>query len=242
MRWHYVITDKMRAAGLTGNALLVFAVLDGYSQNRQGCYYGTREYLCEVVGVSRRTLMEILRKLEEDGFITSTERPGKSTLYTTCDLSERGADFSKGGQILHGRGADFAPDNNSDNASTSRSPLSPGACAREDKFVAPTVEEVRSYAEAEGYTLVDAAAFWGHYQSVGWKVGSKPMKEWKAAVVGWNAREAKRQAETPAGRPSTSRAREPETSAASRRFHRMMDMYNQIKAENEAREGRCDEQ
>lgn len=242
MSWHYVITDKMRRAGLTGNALLVFAVLDGYSQNRQGCYFGTREYLAEVVGVKRRALMEILRKLEADGFIKSTERPGKSTLYTTCDLSKRGAENAQGGQNLPRRGAKNAPDNNSYNASTSRSPLSPGACARVEKFVAPTVEEVAEYATANGYTLVDAAAFWGHYQSVGWKVGSKPMKDWKAAVVGWNAREAKRQAETPAGRPNTSRAREPETSAASRRFHRMMDMYNQIKSENEAREGRCDEQ
>ena len=242
MSWHYVITDKMRAAGLTGNALLVFAVLDGYSQNRQGCYYGTREYLCEVVGVSRRTLMETLRKLEEDGFITSTERPGKSTLYTTCDLSERGADFAKGGQILHGRGADFAPNNNNYNACINTSPLSPGACAREEKFVAPSVEEVAAYCDAQGYTLVDAAAFWGHYQSVGWKVGKSKMKDWHAAVVGWNAREAKRQAETPAGRPITSRAREPEMSAASRRFHKMMDMYNDIQRERAAREGGCDEQ
>ena len=109
--------------------------------------------------------------------------------------------------------------------------------------MAPSVEEVAAYCDAQGYTLVDAAAFWGHYQSVGWKVGKSQMKDWHAAVVGWNAREAKRQAETPAGtRPSASRAREPEMSAASRRFHRMMDMYKQITAENEAREGLCDEQ
>ena len=113
---------------------------------------------------------------------------------------------------------------------------------REETFVAPSVEEVAEYAAANGYTLVDAAAFWGHYQSVGWKVGKSQMKDWRAAVVSWNAREAKRQAETPAGRPNTSRARESEMSAASRRFHKMMDMYNDIQRERAAGEGGCDEQ
>ena len=102
MSWHYVITDKMRAAGLTGNALLVFAVLDGYSQNRQGCYYGTREYLCEVVGIKRRALIGILQKLEEDGYIVATKRPGDTTVYATCDLSQKGCKICTGGvQKMH---------------------------------------------------------------------------------------------------------------------------------------------
>ena len=245
MRWHYVITDKMRRAGLTGNALLVFAVLDGYSQNRQGCFVGRMEYLADVVGCSRRTLIYTLQKLEEDGFIMSTERPGRTTVYTTCDLDEGGCKICTDRvQKLHTGGAKIAPDNNNYNACAciNTSDSSKSARARVEEFVAPSVEEVAEYAAANGYTLVDAAAFWGHYQSVGWKVGKSQMKDWRAAVVSWNAREAKRQAETPAGRPNTSRAREPEMSAASRRFHKMMDMYNDIQRERAAGEGGCDEQ
>lgn len=245
MRWHYVITDKMRRAGLTGNALLVFAVLDGYSQNRQGCYFGSLEYLADVVGCSRRTLIYTLQKLEEDGFIKSTERTGKATIYTTCDLDEGGCkNCTEGVQKLHTGGAKIAPDNNNYNACINTSDSSKSARVREEKFVAPSVEEVAEYATANGYTLVDAAAFWGHYQSIGWKVGKAPMKDWRAAVVGWNAREAKREAETPAGtRPNVSRARENAIPAgASQRHHNMMAMLHKIQDERAAKEGGCDEQ
>ena len=245
MRWHYVITDKMRRAGLTGNALLVFAVLDGYSQNRQGCFFGSLEYLADVVGCTTRCLRATLRKLEEDGFIKSTERPGKSTLYTTCELMQEGGNFfHKGGKFFPGREENFSADNNNYNACINTSDSSKGARARVEKFVAPSVEEVAEYAAANGYTLVDAAAFWGHYQSVGWKVGKAPMKDWRAAVVAWNAREAKREAETPAGtRPNFSRARETAIPAgASQRHHNMMAMLHKIQAESAAKEGGCDEQ
>ena len=56
------------------------------------------------------------------------------------------------------------------------------------RFVPPTIGEIRDYCNENGYRI-DADAFIDHYQSVGWKVGNKPMKDWKAAVRTWARRD-----------------------------------------------------
>lgn len=52
------------------------------------------------------------------------------------------------------------------------------------RFVKPTVEEVKKYAEEKGYTF-DAEAFVAYYDSNGWMVGKQKMKNWKAACLTW---------------------------------------------------------
>ncbi len=54
-------------------------------------------------------------------------------------------------------------------------------------FVKPTIEEIAAYC-AERNNGIDAEAFFAFYESVGWKVGSKPMKDWKSAVITWEKR------------------------------------------------------
>lgn len=58
------------------------------------------------------------------------------------------------------------------------------------RFVPPTEAEVRDYCREKGYA-VDPEAFVAFYASKGWKVGSQPMKDWKAALVTWQKREEK---------------------------------------------------
>jgi hypothetical protein len=61
---------------------------------------------------------------------------------------------------------------------------------KKEKFVRPTVEEVKAYCIERGNT-VDAEAFVAFYDSKGWKVGAAPMKNWKSAVITWEKRGAK---------------------------------------------------
>lgn len=58
------------------------------------------------------------------------------------------------------------------------------------RFVPPTVEEVSAYCK-ERRNRVDPAAFVDFYSSKGWKVGSSPMKDWKAAVRTWEQRDGR---------------------------------------------------
>lgn len=58
------------------------------------------------------------------------------------------------------------------------------------RFTPPTIEDVEAYAEEKGITL-DAERFVDYYASKGWKVGTTPMKDWRAAARNWAARDAK---------------------------------------------------
>ena len=48
------------------------------------------------------------------------------------------------------------------------------------RFVPPTLEEVTSFVQERG-SHVDPQGFLDFYEAKGWKIGSSPMKDWKAA-------------------------------------------------------------
>lgn len=52
------------------------------------------------------------------------------------------------------------------------------------RFTPPTRDEVAAYIAEKGYN-VDPDHWMAHYESNGWKVGSNPMKDWRAAVRTW---------------------------------------------------------
>lgn len=55
------------------------------------------------------------------------------------------------------------------------------------RFVKPTVAEVSAYCQERG-NGINPESFVDFYESVGWKVGNKPMKDWKACVRTWEQR------------------------------------------------------
>lgn len=68
--WYYIITQSMLELGLRGTELAVFAILNGFSQGGNGCYYGTRRTLAERCGVtSLMTVDKALHTLIEKGMI-----------------------------------------------------------------------------------------------------------------------------------------------------------------------------
>lgn len=56
------------------------------------------------------------------------------------------------------------------------------------RFSPPTVEEVAAYCE-ERKNGIDPQRFWDFYSSKNWMIGKSKMKDWKAAVRTWEARE-----------------------------------------------------
>ena len=59
---------------------------------------------------------------------------------------------------------------------------------KRSRFVPPTHEEVLDFCIANNLDI-DEEAFLDYYSSKGWKVGSQPMKDWKAAARNWARRE-----------------------------------------------------
>ena len=62
---------------------------------------------------------------------------------------------------------------------------------KSEPFKKPTLEEIRAYIQ-ERNSPIDPEGFYAYYESVGWLVGKKPMKNWKMAIVTW---EKKRETE-----------------------------------------------
>lgn len=65
------------------------------------------------------------------------------------------------------------------------------------RFTPPTPEQVAGYAAEKGLAI-DPHRFCDFYASKGWKVGSSPMRDWKAAARNWarrNSEEVKPDAE-----------------------------------------------
>ena len=69
------------------------------------------------------------------------------------------------------------------------SPLNPPRGKRE-RFTPPTVEDVAAYC-LERKNGIDPEEFVAFYASKGWKVGSSPMKNWRAALITWEKKRAK---------------------------------------------------
>lgn len=75
------------------------------------------------------------------------------------------------------------------------SPLNPPRGKRE-RFTPPTVEDVAAFC-LERKNGIDPEEFVSFYASKGWKVGTSPMKDWKAAVVTWERKRAKTEGPEP---------------------------------------------
>ena len=57
----------------------------------------------------------------------------------------------------------------------------------QNRMQRPSVEEISAYMREKGELNSDdeAAAFFDHYESNGWRVGKNPMKQWRSAVGTW---------------------------------------------------------
>ena len=199
MGWYFTILQEMRDLGLKGNELLVFAVIHGFSQGRQGCYKGSLAYLQETCGISRRSAIYILKSLIEKGLIEKTEINQNGVKIVSYSVGEKFApgvqNLHEGVKNLHQGGEKIAPNNYIDN-NIYNNILS---IERGGKFKKPTLEEIRQYCQ-ERNNSVDPEQFFNFYESNGWMVGKSHMKNWEAAVRTWEKREKEipqRKRETP---------------------------------------------
>lgn len=67
---------------------VTFAIVQGMSQARRGVYDGNIAFLSRLIFASEDTARRRLQTLVEKGYITATERAGKTTLYQAITLEE----------------------------------------------------------------------------------------------------------------------------------------------------------
>lgn len=81
-------------------------------------------------------------------------------------------------------------ENNTSINNTSKNNIKENIKRKNEVFKKPTLEEITAYIQ-ERKSPIDPEAFYAYYESVGWIVGKKHMKNWKMAIITW---EKKREA------------------------------------------------
>lgn len=198
MGWYLTITSEMREAGLTGNGLLIYAVIHGYSQEQDGCCYLTLASLANRAGCTPETARYTIRALQEDGFVERLEfmdgnihRVAYRATQKIWGVQNFREDPPKN---LVSPPKNFGVYNKSNNKVENKECVDNNAHAR---FKIPSFEEVDSYCRSRG-GLVDPQQFVDYYTANGWRVGRNPMRDWQAAVRQW---EQRRKNEAPNPRP-----------------------------------------
>ena len=106
MGWYFTILQEMREMGLKGNELIAFAVINGFSQNGQGCFHGSLASLQEMCGIaSRQTMIDVLKSLIEKGLISKTEsiqNGVKKVSYSVCPKNGQGVQKMDKGCLKNG--------------------------------------------------------------------------------------------------------------------------------------------
>lgn len=195
----WMVTDY----NLNGNKLLIYALIWGFSQDDQSCFYGSVSYIVDYFKLSKRAVLNLLGELEKDGLIrkwseTVNGRPTNryaALRPAACVSASDGCKkctgeenapvqnvHSDGCKKCTSTGAECAPKKENNNKSENKGPSA-------TRFSPPTVEQVRAYFRERGVSPADAQTeadkFVDRYEANGWIVGKTKMKDWKAAARNW---------------------------------------------------------
>ena len=69
--------------GLKGTALHLFAIIYGFSQDGEGSFTGSLQYLCDFTNTTKKTVISALKELTEKRYITKTENVINGVKFNT---------------------------------------------------------------------------------------------------------------------------------------------------------------
>lgn len=200
---------------LSGSELIVYGLIWGFSQTENQWCTASQAYIARWANISTRGLRKILDKLEEKGLLikeTTTCKKGLESKYRAIRPSAEDQE-SDGNKVPIRPEQSSYPDGNKvpirweqSSYNNIEDNIDNNIADKENKkrktepFKKPTLEEVTAYIQ-ERKSPIDSERFYAYYESVGWIVGKKPMKNWKMAVITWEKRlEAERKEKN---KPST---------------------------------------
>lgn len=82
---YFTINDWMIADGLSGSALLVYALIYSYSKDG-GEFSGSAEYIAQRTGITRVTAARTLKELETEGKIVRRNVNEKNVNYSAVPV------------------------------------------------------------------------------------------------------------------------------------------------------------
>ncbi len=113
--------------GLKGNELMIYSMIYGFSQDGESKFQGSASYIAQTLGMTRRTVFNVLNKLVEDGRIVKHEKVVNGVTFYDYSVKETGSEtFSLPVKTataevvknFHRGSEKFSPHNNIDNITT----------------------------------------------------------------------------------------------------------------------------
>lgn len=196
---------------LTGNDLLIYAIIYGFSQDDGSVFSGSRSYLAAWCNVSMSSVKRSLKSLQDKGLIEQVYHSADNTEVHYKAYRQPRADLTQGprvkmtlatGQNDPSLGSNrtkprvkmtqaIKEDNIEENIADNIVDNIVVCDTKTKRFQKPTFEEVESFATRNGAAVVDPQRFIDYYTANGWKVGKNQMKDWQAAFRMWESREKK---------------------------------------------------
>ena len=188
---------------LTPGEKVTWAVLAGRIGENGFCWPGVRTIATDT-GLTVTGILKCLQSLQRKKLLRiENQGNGKANHYRLTDGSaqqslalnrvKRSTELNTGAQQSCAQALNRVELNKTD-------PLNKTQRVRAH-FVKPTPAEVSEYGQSIGYAL-DGAYFCDRYEAGGWLVGRSPMKDWKAVVRTWRAREGQQDGNSRAVRAS----------------------------------------
>ena len=175
--YYAIIPAEVRySKKLTPNAKLLYAEITALCNMNGKCTASTK-YFCKLYEVSRGSIQNWLKMLDDNGYIERTvifKQGSKEILHRYIKLKDKGSIKN------------YTDNNNINITNTNLTDSNKKAF-----FKKPHVFDIKNYC-LERNNNIDAEAFWDFYESKNWLVGKSKMKCWKAAVRTWEKRDAKK--------------------------------------------------
>ena len=198
----WMVTDL----NLSGNELLIYAIIYGFSQDGQNLFQANRKYLAAWCNVSIETVKRCLKNLRDRGLIEQVYHSNDNMHVHYRALTPRVKidprvknDPTLGSEMTLGRvendptlGSEMTLANNERIKTNNKNIYKEREAQKRPRaqFVPPTLEEIKQYSEEIGNQLVDPVSFFEYYSANGWIQGkNKKLRDWKAAFRLWIRRE-----------------------------------------------------
>lgn len=178
--------------GLKGNELLVYALIYGFSQDGNCKFSGSLSYIAEWISSSKQTVINTLKSLEAKGLIIKEQEVINNITFNKFSVVKNFDNCSQKNLPEVVKNFDPIINNNINNNIKEKNNI------KKEKFEKPEEWEVADeYLVKTGCVKSEdecnkfAQRFVAYYDSVGWKVGKNPMKDWRACVRTWIMKETK---------------------------------------------------
>lgn len=154
----WMVTDY----NLNGNKLLIYALIWGFSQDDQSCFYGSVSYIVDYFKLSKRAVLNLLGELEKDGLIrkwSETVNGRPTNRYAALRPAECSS-ASDGCKKCTSTGAESAPKKEKEKANNNK----PRAGAREEPDGLTVAEVFDEFSRGGPSGLYDALMDFDQYR------------------------------------------------------------------------------